>query len=184
MNWKDIDGTDGHYQVSDEGKFRHIWKNGNVTFVKPYLMTKNGGQKIINLYVTVRCADGKRKTKSVTYFVTHAFLPPAPPGYIYVHANHQQYDNRVENFILISRAELGIRSAGRHGRCVEKIDRDGNVVELYRSILDAAKANYIDDSAVLARCQGRIRDPFKLIGYSFRYEDEPWKSKIRRSTEA
>lgn len=51
-----------------------------------------------------------------------------------------------------------------------KIDQDGNELEVYRSIAEAARDNHVDRGVVTARCLGDVQNPFDLLGVSFRYE--------------
>lgn len=57
-------------------------------------------------------------------------------------------------------------------RRVQKLNRDGNVVETYGSVREAAKKNYMDKSAVYNRCAGKVKDTYGLDGFDYRYEPE------------
>lgn len=73
---------------------------------------------------------------------------------------------------------LGKKTGGRGTRkSVEMLDADGNVVELYASTRDAARANHLSHEAVRQRCLGMVKKPFALTGYTFRYEDEPHRQR-------
>lgn len=63
MNWKDVIGYEGLYQVSECGQVKSI-KNG---LMKPCLTTH--GYRLVNL-----CKDGKVKTFSVHRLVMYAFV--------------------------------------------------------------------------------------------------------------
>lgn len=58
-------------------------------------------------------------------------------------------------------------------RLVEKIDRDGRILDIYHSIADAAKSNYIDNKFVWDRCHNKpVSDPFRYLGFSFRFSGD------------
>ena len=66
--------------------------------------------------------------------------------------------------------EFGINKKVRRKRIpVEKVDRDGNVIERYDSIKEAADKNYLSRICVMYRCQNKIKKPFTVNGCTFRY---------------
>ena len=52
-----------------------------------------------------------------------------------------------------------------------KIDRAGEVVDVYRSAREAAKANYMSYQAVLSRCKGKVKKEYALDGCTYRFEE-------------
>lgn len=62
-----------------------------------------------------------------------------------------------------------ISSANRR-KAVMKVDQAGQVVAIYSSGREAAKKNYISQNAIWARCAGKVKDPYRLDGYDYRYE--------------
>ena len=56
-------------------------------------------------------------------------------------------------------------------RPVEMIDRDGNVIDTYHSMVEAAEDNYMAVQTVRRHCQGRIKTPFAYYDYTFRYKE-------------
>lgn len=106
----------------------------------------------------------------------------APPdGMTWYHKNGNQHDNSIENIGLIDRRELGCVTGGRSIRkTVEMVDPDGNVIELYTSAREAATMNHMDLRCVINRCEGRIKKPFALNGYTFRWEEKARKRKTKR----
>lgn len=109
----------------------------------------------------------KRVSVSVARLMANAFMGGVPKGYGVFHKNRAKLDNELENLEL-----RPLKSCGRDtcSKAVFKIDRKGNVVEIYRSAIEAAKKNHMCVSAMYERCQGKIKDPFRLDGYDYRYE--------------
>lgn len=69
--WKDIEGYEGKYQVSNTGKVRSLNYRGNTGKTKVLKQdTKDNGYKIIDLY-----KNGKRKDYLVHRLVALAFIP-------------------------------------------------------------------------------------------------------------
>ena len=97
---------------------------------------------------------------------------------VWHHANGNMWDNSIENIRAITRHDLGKKTGAQATRkSVEMLDADGNVVELYASTRDAARANHLSHEAVRQRCLGMVKKPFALTGYTFRYEDEPHRQR-------
>lgn len=169
--WRDIPGTDGKYQCSKEGKVRRIHKNGNTSQLRPYVLCQSCHRSTRqHVHLTV---NGKAKIVTLLSVIVRTWLPPAPDGMTYHHANGNMYDNRISNIRLIDRSVLGRKTGGKsRSHCVEKVDPDGNVVELYSSARAAAKAENMSHESIRQRCNGKIKAPYALTGYTYRWEKE------------
>ncbi|MBR6571537.1 MAG: hypothetical protein IKK75_13895 [Clostridia bacterium] len=174
--WRDIPGTGGKYQASRNGEVRHVWPNGNTTMLSPYLLhSKCKRHCRYRLHIHMR-VDGKDKVVALLSVMAMTWMGAAPPGMVWHHANGNMWDNRVENIKPITRQALGKKTGALAARkSVEMLDAAGNVVELYTSAREAGRANNMSYQAVIDRCHGKVKKPFALTGYTFRYEDEPYK---------
>lgn len=85
--WKDIEGYEGLYQVSDMGNVRNVKYNRSL---KPVL-NPGGYLKVI------LSKDGKRKTCKVHRLVAEAFIPNPDNKPTVDHINTIRTDNRVSN---------------------------------------------------------------------------------------
>lgn len=166
MRWKIIDGEwRWPYRVSDQGKVQKQLPNGDWQTIKPYHF--GGGQMKVWMWLR----DGKRIRIEVSKLVADAFMGGTPPGTIRAHRNGMKHDNAVENIIFLTRSESAKRHRPGNSRTVLKVDRDGNVVAIYRSQVEAARKNHISQTAISARCLGKVEDPYRLDGYNYIFED-------------
>ena len=90
--WKDIDGYEGSYQVSNLGKVRTLnWKNtGKIQLLSQ--METNRGYFRVNL-----CRNGKMKYYLVHRLVATAFVSGYRDGDTVNHINENKLDNRASN---------------------------------------------------------------------------------------
>lgn len=175
--WRDIPGTGGKYQASRGGEVRHVWPNGKTTPLRPYLQHSECHKRSRYRPMIHMRIDGRDRIMPLMSVIAKTFKTDLPPGMCWHHANGRQYDNRPENIQPIDRRELGRKTGAQSMRkSVEMVDRSGNVVELYTSTREAAKANHMSHEAVRQRCVGGVKNPYSLSGYTFRYEDAPQRA--------
>lgn len=104
--WKDIDGYDGKYQVSNFGRVRSF-KQEKVRFLKPGL--GYDGRQCVALH-----KKNKRKGILIHTLVLEAFVCKRPKGKVCRHLNGDPSDNRVENLTWGTQLE-NYQDAIRHG---------------------------------------------------------------------
>jgi len=107
-NWKDIQGYEGIYQISDKGNVKSlprewVWGNGAVRrrgelILKPGL--NSAGYLSINMVT-----NGTSKNVVVHRLVAKAFIPNPEVKAEVNHINGDKTDNRVENLEWCSREE-------------------------------------------------------------------------------
>ena len=104
--WKDIEGYEGKYQVSNCGRVkslgRYIEKKGQST---AYLQERILSTRMLNGYKMVHlCSNNKEKTFSVHRLIAIAFIPN-PNNFPHIdHINTIRTDNRVENLRWVNRS--------------------------------------------------------------------------------
>lgn len=163
MAWKTIEGYFYPYRVSDQGEVQKQRKDGTWKTIQPWAY--NGQDR-----VHMRRLDGTVARPSVSGLVADHFMGGTPPGMMRVHRNGMKSDNAVENIVFRPRGKSGARP----GNCrpVLKVDKRGRVVDIYSSTAEAARKNHISQQAICKRCLGRIKDPYRLDGYNYIYEDK------------
>ena len=108
--WKDIDGYNGLYQVSNLGRVKSLQRiikrnDGHVKTIKERILKTSaatGGYLHLNLY-----KKGSSVTRNVHILVAEAFLNHKPDGHKKVvdHINNLATDNRLCNLQIISQRE-------------------------------------------------------------------------------
>lgn len=94
--WKDIDGYEGLYQVSDLGRVKSFHFNRET-------ILKNGtSREYLNVTLQI---GGRKKTFSVHQLVAMAFLGHKPDGtqnLVIDHVNDNKLDNRLKNLQVVT----------------------------------------------------------------------------------
>lgn len=173
--WKDVPGYDGAYQVNDQGDVRS-WKKRGVCSAVPHLlqpfMRKSGKQSRCR-YVKLSDGRGKSRDVLVSQIMVRTWAGEIPEGMVVYHINGDLADNAISNLALVTRKRLGRITGGQtRRRAVAKIDSSGNAVEIYSSAREAGRRNYLSYQTVLDRCNGKVKRPFAMNGYTYRFIDE------------
>lgn len=117
--------------------------------------------------------DGEKHVRrTVGHLVAEAFIRnPHKHEYVW-HKNGLRHDHRAANLEWISRREFFKRiNASRHLRkTVLKIAPDGEAIEAYGSIAEAARDNFISETGVARRCKDRIIKKHDANGCTFAFE--------------
>ena len=168
--WRNVCGYNGKYQVNRLGEIRRVYGSGKVADMTPY--RKSGKQFRNRLFVKLT-KDGKSKEEPVLQIVAAAWKGKTPPGKVPYHINGNVADNRADNIGFIDRQTLGRKTGAMADKrkIVFKVSASGDVIEIYHSAREAAKANYMSYQTVLDCCHGKIKKPYALNGYTFIFED-------------
>lgn len=182
--WKDIEGYEGIYQVSNLGRVRSLdrivtclnrW--GQLTerrfkgkVMKPGTDTK--GYKFVNLHM-----NGDNAETRVHRLVGMAFVPGHFDGAVINHKDEDRTNNRADNLEWVTFADnlnygtARQRSTEGHGnsRPVEQIDSSGNVVNTYPSIEECARQTGKSPRSINRACNRYPRHVTKE-GYKYRFK--------------
>ncbi len=162
MSWVVIEGYRWPYRINEEAAVQKL-SGGEWTRLTPYI---HGNRAVVKM----RTADNRKVDVPVVWLMADAFMGGRRKGVTVIHKNGYKLDCSLNNLKFATVRECAKLSCGNRRKAVEKIDRDGNVLELYASATEAAKKNYMVKNAVGQRCRNELKDPFKLTGYSFRFE--------------
>lgn len=159
--WYDIPGHEG-YQINCMGEIRKTVPDGYKD-VKTNTNMKSGKR---TAYI-----DGKKCIVMSLMRIT--FFGALPDGYVTYHKNGVTWDDELTNIGVIKRTELGkiCGKMNRRERRIEKVDRHGEVTEVYRSQSDAARKNGIDPRVLQRYISGDLKGMTYLDGYLYRREN-------------
>lgn len=172
--WKDIEGFEGLYQVSNTGKIRSFIRKSETSppwhLIKPHFAR---GYTFAALYAK----DSKRaKNFLVHRLVAKAFVPN-PNNYPEVnHKDENKQNNNADNLEWCTRAynmsygTARFRQGISASTPVEQLTIDGVPIALYYSIPVAAKINNIDCSSIIKCCKSKR---IHTGGYRWRYASLP-----------
>ena len=168
--WRDIEGYEGLYQASTEGRIKSLSKTwicgkGSVRHEKEKILKQHS---IWSGYLRVCLSkDGENKWFLVHRLVANSFIPN-PNGYTQVnHKDECKTNNKVQNLEWCSPAyniNYGTRT-DRISKPIEAIDDNDVVVYKFKSLREARR-NGFADSNILSCIKGKYK---KSYGLRWRY---------------
>lgn len=170
--WKPINGYFHPYRINEEAEVE--WLNPKTdewVRIKPFMVRGKRDISYGHLCVRMKTESGRFKNVHLKTLVIDAFFGGKKDGVVYGFKNGSITDCAIYNLYPTTQEEVSGRAGGHLRRSIEKIDRQGNVLDLYSSITEASKKNFMSRKSVTIRCQNKVKDPFELTGFSFRYED-------------
>lgn len=184
--WKDIDGYEGLYQISNLGNVKSLTNRSNHKEERILKLNTNSKYYLVNL-----CKNTKRKTLLIHRLVAKAFIDNPNNLPQINHINGNKLDNRAvnlewctcrANIIHSIKNGLKVTKKGKenpmYGRKnenanrsvkVSKYDMNDNYIETYSSIREAGIKNNISEFTISNVCNGRGKS---AGGYKWRYADE------------
>lgn len=172
--WKDIEGYEGLYQVSNFGRVRRFYKNGKVRILKP-LSNKKG-----YLRVNLR-KDNLLKTLSIHRLVAQAFLPNPNNLSQVNHKDEDKTNNNVSNLEWCDakynlnygsrneKASIKLKNHQKLSKVVIQIDKNTNVViNIFPSIREAERQTGFSNAHIQKCCKGKYKT---TGGYKWEYKE-------------
>ena len=174
--WKPVKGYEGIYEVSNLGRVRSLPRpktsrnaSGEFTFTtKPKILrtfTQRGG------YQRVSFGKGKNKKAFMVHrLVGMAFVPGYREGLFINHKDENPRNNRADNLEWVTTSENNIygnhvTNCRRH-RAVEQLTLDGQFIQRFDGIKEAAEATGCRATSIQSCCIGRYKSS---LGYRWRY---------------
>lgn len=180
--WKDIQGYEGLYQVSNLGNIKSLHYRARTGNPKSNIQYSRNMKLFIEKsgYVSIKlCKSGHSKRYLVHRIVANAFIPNPQSKPQINHKDGNKSNNTVNNLEWTTNSEnqkhavnLGLKEKNTVGQMGHKnvmakpiiqYDLSGNFVKLWYSIADAARA--VDGmSALIVHCaKGRIKHCYNSI---------------------
>ena len=164
--WKDVEGYEGFYKVSNHGDIMSLPRNGttkNSRILKQY--TDRCGYKYVILQKL-----GKLKTEKVHRIVANNFIPNTQNKREVNHKDGDKTNNQVDNLEWVTTSENQLHSIyvlNHLRKRVVQCTVDGKVIKIWESQAKAAKALKICGGDISRCCNG-----IRAIagGYKWRFE--------------
>lgn len=182
--WRDIEGYEGKYQVSNEGRVRSLNYNhtGQVKVMKAGKL--NTGYLLVCLW-----KDGKMKSHLIHRLVWEAFRGTIPSGLQINHLDERKDNNCLENLEVCTCRENN--NYGTHNermakalkkvmigkfvnrqdqsKPIHQIDRlTGEVINTYPSCMEAERQTGINNRSIAKCCKGNPQHSH-AGGFKWRY---------------
>lgn len=168
--WKDIEGYEGLYQVSNTGKVRSFIRKTELQapwhLIKPHVTR---GYVFIPLYTK----EVKRSKKFLLHRIVAKAFIPNPNNYPEInHKDENKLNNAVDNLEWCTRSynmcygTARFRQGISSSTPVEQLTIENIPIARYCSIPIAAKINRIDESSI-HKCCNNLRE--SVGGYRWRY---------------
>lgn len=172
--WKDIEGYEGLYQISSEGRVKSLG-NGKSNNSKERILKSRkdkDGYLLVNLY-----KEGKMRSYLVHRLVAQAFLENPNNLPQVNHRNEYKTDNRVEN-IEYCDCSYNINFGTRNERVVKaesipilQFSKTGEFIRKWESGTQIEKELGFYNSNICMCCKGKIKTAYRYVwGYEKDYE--------------
>lgn len=167
--WRNIPGYGGKYRASRAGDIQRVLPGGLVRDMTPY---RKKSRVLRNRLFVKLTMNGKSKEVPVLKIMAETWHGNKDKNLVPYHKNGIVTNNHADNIGFTSRSELGKMTGhmANKRKCVFKVDENGNEVEVYRSAREAARQNNMSYQAVLDRCHNKVKNPFALDGFTYRFE--------------
>lgn len=168
--WRDIDGYDGRYMVSNLGKIMSLNFNGTHKHKELLGRKTRGGYRQVVLYT-----NGKRKAFYIHVLVAKTFIPNPNNLPEVNHKDGNKENNTVNNLEWVTSKEnslhavkTGLRhvpKSGQHYRAVKtaQFDIDGNLIKIWNSMSDPNKIFGYSTQNIEKCCSGKIHSAYGYI---------------------
>lgn len=179
--WKDIQGYEGIYQISNHGRVRSVdrigyqkhWQGGISRYLhkgKILIQTiRPGGYMCINLK-----KNGHVKTYNIHRLVALHFLPKIEGKDVVNHIDSDKSNNHVSNLEWCTQSE-NIQYAydqGRktppHEKRIAQYDMDGNLIRVWKSQAEVQRTLGIFQGNIYKVCSGKRN---QAGGYKWKYAE-------------
>ena len=183
--WKDIEGFEGLYQVSNLGRVRSLDRYYTATHSRaigtPVRYKKKGvilkltlNKRLGYVYISLK-VNGNVFTKSVHRLVGKAFVDGYFEGADINHKNEDKTDNRAENLEWCTRQYnltyngLSKRVGISQGKPVEQMTLDGKVIAAFPTIGEAGRATGLAVTHISESCHSNKKT---CGGYRWKFKEQ------------
>ena len=165
--WRDIEGYEGLYQVSNMGRVKSLGRKDRFGRVIKERILKPSNDRGY-LYVDL-CACGKRKRLRVHRLVGEAFLPRAEGKDVINHKDEDKTNNNVWNLEWVSDKEncnFGTRNeriAKANSKPVAQCTKEGELVKTWSSLIEIGKQTGFSIGNISQAANGKYKQAYGFI---------------------
>lgn len=166
--WKEIEGYEGLYFVSNLGRVKRA-VNGEENFLTTTKMQT--GYRKVSLTM-----NGRTRNCTVHRLVAKAFVEGYQDGYTVNHIDENKDNNKAENLEWCSNRENTLKYCENHKhqnkpykyfKRVVQFDKDGNMIRVWNSLSEIEKLTGKKQSSILRCCENKGHTAY---GFKWRYE--------------
>lgn len=178
--WKEIEGYEGLYEVSNMGRVRSLDRSvihrGKQMVLKGRVL-KPGTNKE-GYHFVILCKEGKKKLTRVHRLVAEAFIQNLDNKPCIDHINTERTDNRVENLKWCTYSENNLNpiTLEKVYTPVAQYSLDCELIAVYPSINEAVKQTGCNKSGICRCCTGGYFDKSRGKWHKYtQYKGYVWK---------
>ena len=166
--WKEIQGFEGLYAVSNKGRVRNL-KNGKIL------------KNVIDPHGYLRIKLGRRNVRRIHRLVALAFIPNPDNLPQINHIDEVKTNNNVENLEWVS-ASQNVRHSIHQISCrINQLRLDGQFIRQWDSSMQIERETGYNQSNILKCCKGKRRYAY---GFRWKYSDKSQQRKVNRPVAA
>ena len=175
--WKDIEGYEGLYEVSNLGRVRSldrvvVYSNGRKCLYKGRILKP--ANNTVGYFFCVLCKNGQKKKKYIHRLVAEAFIPNPDNLPEVNHRDEVKTNNHVENLEWCDgkyNKNYGTcqqRRAEKRSKPVLQLDiNTGRVISEYPSLIETGKQTGFSVGNISACCRGICNTAY---GFKWQYK--------------
>lgn len=189
--WKDIEGFEGRYQISNLGNVKSLRYGGRDEIKNLVPKVNNKGYEWVELVI-----NGKKSCRQIHRLVAEAFIPNPNKEPIINHKDENPRNNRVDNlewcdykynshyylerhkkeFLAKVQKPRGWGKGRKHKKwimepykrrsLVAQADKDGFVVRIWDNVSQIARENNLSQWSITQCCEGKRKTAY---GYTWHF---------------
>lgn len=193
--WRDIEGFEGIYQISSQGRVKSLKRIDNNNHpIKEKILKPNIDNREGKGYLRIRlCKNGKQKIFQIHRLVYETFVGKIPDDMQCNHINERKDDNRLENLNLmtpkensnwgtrnerIGEAKKGMKLSEEtknkmknhpnKSKIILQIELNGNIIADFHSLCEVQRQLGYEKASVSRCCLGKQKTAY---GYKWQYKN-------------
>lgn len=172
MVWRELKGYYYRYRINEEGEVQRFWPGKQEWRTKKAY--KSGSKYWTGKRLCVKLTKTKHVYQEVAIvdLMADAFMGgrAAHPNQVLVHKNGSSHDCSLRNLKWVSRQEAGRISGGSRRKAVLKIDANGEVVHIYKSMSECARKEYITRATIYRMIKKRVTAERSCTGFAYAFD--------------